>query len=325
MHAQVLLTHSLPTAPGDFDKLDFTLRECTLSDIKKLSQQERTSVEGLICLLSDHINKEVLDFLPNLKVIANYAVGLDNIDISACTERGVMVCHTPDVLTQACANHAFALMMNGIRRVDESAKSAKRGEWKGWGPKIFLGPTPQAMTLGIVGAGRIGQALAELAYKAFNMSIVYHSRHSKPAFEKSTKAQALELDELLKTSDIIGLHTPLNAQTKELIDREKLLMMKPNAILLNTSRGEVIKQDDLCEVLRQGHLAHVGLDVAHPEPLEKEHELYQFDRVTITPHIASAEEQTRQDMSWLCFQNVEEALNNQRPPTLYNTEVLNQA
>jgi glyoxylate reductase len=322
MPSKVLLTYPLPCETGDQDKLNYDFIESPVERLHELTQAQRKEIEGVMCLLSERISKDVLDALPNLKVIANYAVGLDNIDVDECTKRKIMVCHTPDVLTQASANHAFSLMLNGIRRVDESARSARRGEWKGWGPEIFLGPSPQDLTLGIVGAGRIGQALAELAKKAFSMNIVYNSRHTKPAFEKSYNAKALSLDELLKTSDIVSLHTPLTSETRGLINKEKLLMMKDKAILINTSRGEVINQEDLCEVLRNDHLAHVGLDVTTPEPLPQEHELYQFERVTITAHIASAETSTRLDMSWLCFQNVEEALSGGRPPTLFNTELL---
>ena len=322
MPSKVLLTYPIPCEAGDRDKLTYLFIEAPIERLHELTQTQREEIEGVICLLSERITIDVLDAMPNLKVIANYAVGLYNIDIDACTKRNIMVCHTPDVLTQASANHAFSLMLNGIRRIDESARSARRGEWKGWGPEIFLGSSPQNLTLGIVGTGRIGQALAELGKKAFGMNIVYNSRYTKPAFEKTFDAKALPLNQLLKTSDVVSLHTPLTSETRGLINKEKLLMMKAKAILINTSRGEVINQEDLCEVLRSDHLAHVGLDVTTPEPLPKDHELYQFERVTITPHIASAELPTRQDMSWLCFQNVEEALSGGRPPTLFNTEVL---
>lgn len=272
--------------------------------------------DGILSLLTDKMDGELLDTVPNVKVVSNFAVGYDNIDVPACTERGVAVCTTPDVLTETTAEFAMALIFAVARQIVPGARAALEGDWKTWYPLRFLGRDLAGATLGVVGMGRIGSHLAGMA-SAFGMHVIYFDPQTEHKdFEK------VELDALFDRSDIISLHVPLNDHTRGLINKDSLARMKSDAILINTARGPVVDTNALVEALESGHLAGVGLDVTDPEPLPADHPLYSFDRVTIAPHIASATHTTRREMARLSVNNVIAVLTGQEPPHCLNPEVL---
>lgn len=272
--------------------------------------------DGILSLLTDRIDDELLDQAPNLKVVSNFAVGFDNIDVAACTRRGVAVCTTPNVLTETTAEFAMALIFAVARQIVPAARAALDDDWKTWYPLRFLGRSLSGATLGIAGMGRIGSHLAGMA-EALGMQIVYFDPVSE-----NDRYQRLELNELLEQSDIVSLHMPLTESTRGLIGTDALARMKPDAILINTARGPVIDTDALVASLESGHLAGVGLDVTDPEPLPRSHPLYEIERVTIAPHIASATHVTRKEMARLSVDNVIAVLTGQTPPNCLNPEVL---
>ncbi|MCX7624330.1 MAG: D-glycerate dehydrogenase [Thermomicrobium sp.] len=278
--------------------------------------------DGLLTLLTDRIDGELLDALPNLKVISNMAVGHDNIDVDACTARGVVVCITPDVLTETTADFTWALILAVARRVCEAASTVRRGEWRTWEPLGFLGQDVHGATLGVVGFGRIGQAVARRAL-GFGMRVLYTDRTPVDAsLENKYGARFVSLDELLGASDIVTLHVPLTRETYRLIGARELSSMKPTAILINTARGPVIDTAALVEALAAERLWGVGLDVTDPEPLPPDHPLLEFPNVLVTPHIASASEVTRQRMAELAAQNLISALRGERPPRSLNWDTI---
>lgn len=273
--------------------------------------------DAALTLLTDRVDGDVLDQVPSIKVVSNLAVGYDNIDVPACTERGVAACTTPDVLTQTTAEFAIALMFAVARQIVPAARAAREGEWKTWYPFRFLGRDLAGATFGAVGLGRIGGETARMA-AALGMDVVYAD-----ASTNALEYRRAEIDELLRTADVVSLHVPLTEKTRGMIDMEALSSMKPDALLINTSRGPVIRTDDLVAALKQGHLGGVGLDVTDPEPLAADHPLYTFDRVTIVPHIASATSSTRHRMSELAAENIVAVLTGAQPPHCLNPEVLN--
>jgi glyoxylate reductase len=273
-------------------------------------------VDGALTLLTDRIDADLLDRVPTLRVVSNLAVGYDNLDVPACTQRGVAVCTTPDVLTQTTAEFALALMFAVARQIVPAARAARDGEWKTWYPMRFLGHDLSGATLGVVGLGRIGREVARMC-AAFGMRVVYHDE-----LGEAGEYERLALDDLLRTADVVTLHVPLTPETRGMIGSRALAMMKPNAILINTARGEIVDTDALVAALSEGRLAGVGLDVTDPEPLPPEHPLYTFERVTIVPHIASASHVTRHRMSELAAENLLAALSGGEPPHCLNPEVL---
>ena len=278
--------------------------------------QHVAGCDGVLSLLTDRIDAELLDTIPNVRVVSNFAVGFDNIDIPAATQRGVAICTTPDVLTETTAEFAMALIFAVARQIVPSARAALDGDWKTWYPMRFLGRDLEGATIGIVGIGRIGAHLATMA-NAIGMHVVYYDPMSKV-----DRFEQVSMEALLERSDVVSLHVPLNDQTRGLINAESLQRMKPDAILINTARGPVVDTDALVESLASGHLAGVGLDVTDPEPLPADHPLYGFDRVTIAPHIASATHTTRREMARLSVDNIIAVLTGQKPPHCLNPEVL---
>ncbi|EQC47677.1 D-glycerate dehydrogenase [Bacteriovorax sp. Seq25_V] len=263
--------------------------------VKKASQ-----ADALITMLSDKIDKNLLDQCPKLKVISQYAVGINNIDLKECENRAIKVFNTPDVLTDASAELGFALLLACARKIIPAYENAKQGKWRGWEPMGFLGKSLKGLKLGIIGPGKIGQEFARLCAKGLEMEVSYFGPSEKPEFA----AKRVDLTTLLKDSDIISIHCPLTDDTRELIGENELRQMKADAILINTARGEVINQDALVKVLKEGHLHSVGLDVTSPEPLSPEHELFQLSNVLIMPHIASATVKARIDMANLVCENI---------------------
>lgn len=275
--------------------------------------------DGALTLLTDRIDGDLLDSVPTLRVVSNLAVGFDNIDVPACTARGVAACTTPNVLTQTTAEFALALMFAVARQIVPGALAARDGDWKTWYPFRFLGRDLAGATLGVVGMGRIGQRLAEMA-SAIGMDVIFVDDYAT-----ANRFHRVTLDELYRRADVISLHVPLSPETRGMIGKQAIEAMKPDAILINTARGPVIDTDALVEALDSGLLGGVGLDVTDPEPLPNDHPLYGYERVTIVPHIASATTATRHQMSSLAAQNVVAVLTGTEPPHCLNPEVLARA
>ncbi|HAA86200.1 MAG TPA: D-glycerate dehydrogenase [Kosmotogaceae bacterium] len=271
------------------------------------------NADALITLLSDQIDREVIERLENLKVIANYAVGFNNIDIVAAKERGVVVTNTPGVLTEATADLTMALILATTRRLVEGDRFVRRGLFDGWKPELLLGVSLKDRVLGIIGLGRIGKAVVQRA-KAFGMKVVYHNR--MPASKKEEKALSVEyksLEDLLKLSDVVSVHVPLTKETRHLIGSSRLKLMKPTGVLINTSRGAVIDEQALIQFLRERRIFAAGLDVFENEP-EIPYALRELDNVVLLPHLGSATRETRMEMALMVARNVIAVLNGKRPP-----------
>jgi glyoxylate reductase len=278
--------------------------------------------DGVLTLLTDRVDDEFLDRAgPQLKVVSNFAVGFDNIDVAACTRRKVPVGNTPGVLTETTADLAWALLMAAARRLVEGDRYVRDGKWKTWGPMLLMGPDVHGATIGIVGFGRIGQAVARRA-KGFGMRIVYHDLQRVPkSVEAEFDATFMTLEGLLHESDFVSLHTVLSPDTKGLINAERLGWMKPTAILVNTARGPVIDSMALVDALQRGTIAAAALDVTDPEPLPADHPLVLLDNCLVVPHIASASRATRGKMASMAAANLLAGLRGERLPTPVNPEV----
>ena len=278
--------------------------------------------DGVLTLLTDRVDDEFLDQAGSqLKVVSNFAVGFDNIDVAACTKRGIPVGNTPGVLTETTADLAWALLMAAARRLPEADHYVRAGKWKTWGPMLLMGPDVHGATLGIIGFGRIGQAVARRA-RGFGMRILYHDPHRvTPAVEAEYRAEYRTLEGILPESDFVSLHVNLSPQTKGLINAERLGWMKRTAILVNTSRGPVVDSMALVDALRDGVIAGAGLDVTDPEPLPADHPLVGLDNCLVVPHIASASRATRGKMAEMAAANLLAGVRGQRLPTPVNPEV----
>ncbi len=274
--------------------------------------QNLRDVNVLVCTLTERIDREVLDHAPALELVATYSVGYDHLDLGALRDRGVWATHTPDVLTDATADLTWALLLAAARRVVEADAFVRKGAWQGWQVGQFLGMELAGKTLGIVGAGRIGQAVGRRAV-GFGLRILYTARSRKPDFEQATGARFADLDTLLQESDIVSLHVPLTDATRNLLSRERLFTMKPGSILINTARGAVVDEEALVEALERGHLAAVGLDVYAREPFVPE-ALRRHPRAVILPHLGSATVTTRRRMFQAVVESVLSFAAGERPP-----------
>lgn len=277
--------------------------------------------EGLLCLLTDRIDAELMDAAPNLKVISNYAVGYDNIDVEAATARGIRVGNTPGVLTEATADFAFCLMCAAARRIVEAAQYAKDGKWKTWEPRGHLGQDLWNATIGIVGMGRIGFAMAYRAQRGFNMRVLYHDVRRNEKAEQELGAQLVDMDTLLAESDFVSIHTDLNPTTRGMFGPEAFEKMKSSAVLINSARGPIVQTDALYEALRDGKIWAAAMDVTDPEPLPADHPLYSLPNCTITPHIASATYTSRDRMAVMAAENLLAGLRGEKLPNQVNPEV----
>jgi glyoxylate reductase len=280
-------------------------------------------ISGLLCLISENIDVELMDTAgKELKVISNYAVGLDNIDLPAATERGIFVCNTPGVLTQTTADLAFALLMSAARRIVEGSEYIHAGKWITWGPELLLGQDIHQKTLGIIGLGRIGSAVARRA-SGFNMKVLYYDHSGRKPKDSGVGALYCDtMEEVLEKSDYISLHVPLTPETQYMIDGAALRKMKKTAILINTSRGQVVDSDALFEALQDGEIAYAALDVTDPEPLPKDHKLLSLKNCLVVPHIGSASVATRTLMADMAVENLLAVLRDEIPKFLVNPEVV---
>lgn len=269
--------------------------------------EESKHADGLLCLLTDSIDKTLLKESKALKIVANMAVGYNNIDVEAAHDNGIVVTNTPDVLTETTADLAFTLMLSTARRVFEANDYIKKNKWKHWSPFLLAGSDVHHKTLGIVGMGRIGGAIASRA-KGFGMDILYSGRTRKKEKEAEVQANYVSFDELLRQSDFIVSAVPLTKETSYMFNRETFHKMQEHAIFINISRGQTVVESDLVTALNQGKIAGAGLDVFEEEPIHEDHPLMQLDNVLCLPHIGSASTDTREAMISLCLENIDNVL-----------------
>ncbi|MBN1300361.1 MAG: D-glycerate dehydrogenase [Melioribacteraceae bacterium] len=282
--------------------------------LKLLAEQ----ADGILSLLTDRIDKELINSLQRCKVIANFAVGYNNIDIIAASEKGIIVTNTPGVLTDSTADLTIALMLNTTRRISESEKFLRDGKFTGWKPDLLLGRELKNKILGIIGAGAIGQAVGERAL-SFGLKIIYYNRSPKREFERKTRSKKVSLNTLLKTSDIISIHLPLSDETKNLLSKEKLELLKRDAVIINTSRGEILDEQHMIKMLESNRIYSAGLDVFHNEP-DINPRLLKMRNVIVLPHVGSATVETRNAMAELAAKNIINVLKGRKPLTPVNHE-----
>jgi glyoxylate reductase len=288
---------------------------------KKLIIEKAKNVDALAPLLSDKIDAEVFDAAPKLKIVAQMAVGFDNIDVQEATRRGIYVTNTPEVLTDTTADFAWALLMAVARRVVEADKYVRAGQWKvGWHPSMMQGRDVYNATIGIVGAGRIGYAVAKRA-TGFGMKILFYDVVPRPEIEKDFGAKKVDLDTLFRESDFICIHVPLMKETHHLVNAERLKLMKKTAYLINNSRGPVVDEKALYEALKEGRIAGAGLDVFEQEPTPMDNPLLKLDNVVVAPHISSASYETRSKMAEMVADNLVAFFEGKKPPNLINPDV----
>ncbi|MFC1466313.1 MAG: 2-hydroxyacid dehydrogenase [Candidatus Brachytrichaceae bacterium NZ_4S206] len=283
--------------------------------------REAAQSDGVLVMPSEKINDEFLDAAPRVKIIANMAVGYDNIDVPALTKRGVLATNTPDVLTETTADVAWALLMAAARRVVEGHKTMEAGQWGAWHPFYMLGQDVYGATIGIVGAGRIGAAVARRA-KAFNMRVLYHNRRRAPQLEVALGAEYRAFDDLLQESDFVVMTAPLTEETRGMFGAREFALMKDTAVFVNVARGGVVKEAELVEALKRGRPWAAGLDVFEVEPTPKDNPLFALPNFVGTPHIGSATLRTRTAMATLAARNLVNVLTGKPPLTPINPEVL---
>lgn len=313
MKKKVYITRKIPQCGIDLLKNHFDVQineeERTLT--KEELVEKIKNADAVLTQLTDVIDKDVVNELEKVKIIANYAVGYNNIDVSSCKDKNIYVSNTPDVLSDTTAELAWALLFSVSRRIVEADRYSRSGEWKDFSPKLMLGQDITNKTLGIVGAGRIGIAFAKKSL-GFDMKIIYHNRSRDLEFEEKLNAQYVDFDTLLKESDIISLHVPLTNETDKLIGEEEFNKMKNNCILINTARGRVVDENALINALSTKKIWGAGLDVYENEPVISE-KLLKMDNVILTPHIGSASNETRNKMSMMAANNIIEVLNGNKP------------
>jgi glyoxylate reductase len=273
-------------------------------------------VDGVLSLLTDRIDAAAMDVSPRLRVISNMAVGVDNVDLAAATARKIPVGNTPGALTDATADMTFALLMAAARRIVEGERYVREGKWKTWSPQLLLGADFAGATWGIIGFGRIGQAVAKRA-RGFDLKLIYHDPAASPAFG----ATPVSLDELLHTSDFISVHVPLTAATHHMINTQTLGAMKPTAVLVNTARGPVVDPRALYIALKANGIFAAALDVTEPEPMPADDPLLELPNCLIVPHLGSASKRTRDQMAYLAAQNLIAGLRGERLPNCANPDV----
>lgn len=292
---------------------DVEIWPCELPPSREEMRSKVAEVDGLLCLLTDQIDRELLQNAPKLRVVSQMAVGYDNIDVPACREKSIAVGNTPGVLTETTADLAFALLLATARRIVEAEAFTRSGDWVTWSPMLLTGPDVHHATLGIIGMGRIGYEMARRAH-GFEMNIIYSCPHSHPEAERDFAATHVSLESLLQKSDFVSLHTPLKPATRHLIGSAELNRMKPSAILINTARGPIVDQAALVDALQRNQIAGAGLDVFEIEPLPPTDPLLTLKNVVLLPHIGSASIGARTKMAVLAAENLVAGLQNRHLP-----------
>jgi len=293
--------------------VDVSTKDGVLSKDELIATLSSKPYEAVLCLLTDRVDKEVFDAAPSAKIFANYAVGYDNIDIEEAKRRGIVITNTPDVLTDAVAEHALALALSLLRRVPESERFLREGKYEGWAPLLFLGAGLRGKVLGLLGAGRIGTRVAHEAVRGFDMHVIYHDVARNEVLEKEYGAVFHgSPEDVLQAADVISLHVPLLPSTRHLIDAKRLALMKPTAVLINTSRGPVVDEAALVAALRAGVISGAALDVFENEPALAEG-LAELPNVVLTPHTASATVEAREAMAEVAARDIIAVLRGDAP------------
>jgi len=288
-------------------------RETLLREVPRL--------DGLLSLLTDRVDDELMDLAPDLKIVSNLAVGFDNIDVPAATRRRIVVTNTPDVLTETVADFAFCLLLAAGRRLVAGDAYVRAGKWKTWALMLLAGQDLYGATLGLIGLGRIGSAVARRA-KGFEMRVIYYDPYRREDIEKQLGIEYREMNEVLREADFISVHVPLMESTRHLISHDQFRLMKKTAVFVNTSRGPVVDQRALAEALQARQIFAAGIDVFEKEPVPDDEPLLKLDNVVVAPHIASASVPTRVRMATLAAENLVAVLQGKRPPNPVNPEVL---
>lgn len=322
MKPYIFITRKLPHEVVEPLQSKYEVKMWDKEDVmapREVLLEEAKKADALLTMLSDKIDEEVFSKGENLKVVANLAVGFDNINVVRASEHGVAVCNTPDVLTDTTADLTFALLMASARRLVEAAEFVKQGAWQSWSPLLLAGHDIHHKTIGIIGMGSIGSAVAKRA-KGFDMNILYHNRSRKPEVEAELGAIYSTFDDLIEKADFVVCLTPLTEETRDLFTREVFGRMKDTAVLVNAARGPVVNEKDLYDALVAGDIAAAGLDVFDHEPIDKSHPLLKLPNVVALPHIGSSSIETRMTMMSLCVDNIDLVLSGKEPKTLVNKE-----
>jgi glyoxylate reductase len=298
-----------------------TVWESELPPSRDVILRQTRAADGLLSLLTDTVDGELMDTCLQLRVVSNMAVGFDNIDVPAATERGILAGNTPGVLTETTADFAFALLMAAARRIVEGVDYVRAGKWQTWGPMLLMGQDLHHATLGLVGLGRIGLEMAKRA-QGFDMRVLYYDVFRRVDLEQGIGITYAPLDDVLTQADFVSVHTPLTAETRHLMNRERFAQMKASAILINTARGPIVDTDALVEALRSGQIAYAALDVTDPEPLPADHPLVSLPNCIVVPHIASASAATRGKMAEIAARNLIAGLKGEPLPAGLNNEAL---
>ncbi len=324
MRPRVYITRKIPSEALDIvaDACDYRVWDKESEPVPRdVLETETSDAEGLLALLTERVDRRLLEAAPNLKVVANMAVGFDNVDVAECTRRGIVVTNTPGVLTETTADLAFALILAAARRVPEAERYLRQGQWKTWSPMLLTGVDVYGATLGIIGLGRIGEAVARRA-RGFSMRVLYANRSARPEVEDALGIERRSLDELLKSSDFVSIHVPLNNSTRHLIGERELALMRRTAVLVNTSRGPVVDEGALYRALKDGRIFGAGLDVFETEPIGFDNPLLELDNVVLLPHIGSASIATRTKMAVMAARNLARVLSGQMPQNPVSPEAL---
>ena len=319
---KVFITRKIPDAGMDLLKNKFIVKVYSKDNVIPRKELEKGVkwCNALLSLLTEKIDSKLMDLNKNLKIISNYAVGFDNVDIKAANERKIPVTNTPDVLTQAVSEHTVALLMSIARRIPESDDFTRKGKYKAWAPMLFLGSELKGKTLGIVGLGRIGSTVAQISIKGLGMKVIYNKKHRDKGFEKKYNAKFVSLPSLMKTSDFISLHTPLNKSTRHLIGKKQINMMKKTAYLINTSRGPIIDEKSLVFALKKRKIRGAALDVLENEP-KLSSGMNKLNNIILTPHIASGTIEARDAMAVLAAESIISVSKDKIPKNIVNKEI----